>query len=265
MECAAKDKCAVPGLPLPDRMKHFCAVCFKEMHGCCGVFNGNKDADPTYYNRCFDCDAAHVAKPVRRTVAQKCPRHLPDADTSGTDSEGENEVMASSSSAKCSYRQCKGSSAAFNQCSVAKCGKMIHEACLQDYLLKLVLDPLPPGVFSCGTKVHYLKVQKTNQVLDPAGTRWNADGPSGPDTVPNSLSVLLSWWTTEGNYNQYRGGKNQAGKSKEAYWALLSDQIKNSGIKVERSPASIGAKIGRMEEQYRETSEWISKTGHRKR
>ena len=127
--------------------------------------------------------------------------------------------------------------------------------------MKLALDPLPPVVFSCGTKVHYLKVQKSNQVLDLARIRWDADGPNGPDTVSNSLSVLLAWWQTEGNYNQYHGSKKQAGKTKEAYWALLSDQIKTCGTKMERSPASSGAKISRMEEQYRETSEWISQTG----
>jgi len=58
MQCEAKDKCAAPDIPLPDRMKHFCALYFKEMHGCCGIFNDNKDAAPMYYNRCHDCDAA---------------------------------------------------------------------------------------------------------------------------------------------------------------------------------------------------------------
>jgi hypothetical protein len=43
----------------------------------------------------------------------------------------------------------------------------------------------------------------------------DADGPNGPDTEPNSMFVLLDWWSTEDNYTKYRGGKAQSGKTKE--------------------------------------------------
>ena len=45
----------MPDLPLPDRMKHCCALCKAQMHGFCGVFNG-VDGEITYRNRCYDCD-----------------------------------------------------------------------------------------------------------------------------------------------------------------------------------------------------------------
>ena len=48
MQCAAKERCQ------PKTMKHFCALCEKELHGCCGVFNDD-DAAVTYHNRCYDC------------------------------------------------------------------------------------------------------------------------------------------------------------------------------------------------------------------
>ena len=109
------------------------------------------------------------------------------------------------------------------------------------------------GVFICGTKVHCQKDQKTNQAMDLARMRWDADGPNGPDTVPNALSVLLTWWQTEGNYNQCCSGKNQAGKSKEAYWSLLSNKIKTCGIKgsevqrrLEQKLAAWNNSIGRL-------------------
>ena len=53
--CAAKERCCLLDLPLPASMKHFCASCEKEMHGCCGIFNGN-DSEITSCNCCHDCD-----------------------------------------------------------------------------------------------------------------------------------------------------------------------------------------------------------------
>ena len=56
---------------------------------------------------------------------------------------------------------------------------------------------------TCGTKVHYTKVKKGSKSTDPARMCWGADGPNGPDMVPDSLSVLMTWWQAESNYNQY--------------------------------------------------------------
>jgi hypothetical protein len=69
------------------------------------------------------------------------------------------------------------------------------------------------------------------------------------------MSVLLDWWTTEGNYSKYRGGKDQIGKTKEAHWQRLSQTIKDNGILVECSAQSIGSKIIRMEAMYKEASD----------
>ncbi len=60
-------------------------------------------------------------------------------------------------------------------------------------------------------------------------TRWDLDGPDGPNTVPNSETVLIDWWTTGDNWAVYRGGKNSNGKTattkKEHTWKMLSDKI----------------------------------------
>ena len=90
---------------------------------------------------------------------------------------------------------------------------------------------------------------------------WDGDGPNGPDMKPNSISILLEWWTTEGNYSCYRGGKNHSGKSKESHWANISRKIQEARICVERSPESIGQKLYRIEEQYHKAADWLGNTG----
>jgi len=43
-----------PNLPVEGR--HFCAICKKDLHGVCGIFNGD-DSAVTFRNRCFVCPA----------------------------------------------------------------------------------------------------------------------------------------------------------------------------------------------------------------
>ena len=40
MRCCAGERCLFPNLPLEGR--HFCAICKKELHGICGIFNGDE-------------------------------------------------------------------------------------------------------------------------------------------------------------------------------------------------------------------------------
>ena len=41
---------------------------------------------------------------------------------------------------------------------------------------------------------------------------WDKDGKNGEGDVQNSLTVLMDWWTTEGNYNRFRGKNNRGGE-----------------------------------------------------
>jgi len=54
-QCAVGDKCICPNAPLEGR--HFCAICKKQLHGPCGVFNGD-DSPIAYQNHCFNCPSA---------------------------------------------------------------------------------------------------------------------------------------------------------------------------------------------------------------
>ena len=50
--CIKGDKCQCPTAELEKR--HFCAICKEELHGPCGIFNGD-DSAITYRNRCSYC------------------------------------------------------------------------------------------------------------------------------------------------------------------------------------------------------------------
>ena len=115
--CAvAKEKCEFPELPLPSTMKHFCAICKGEMHGCCGVCNGDDDVSPMYYNCCYECDANLQTKGggCCPTVAKKSIRNLLlNSSTTPVTSANLSTVNSPSgaltvvTAAKCSYQQCK--------------------------------------------------------------------------------------------------------------------------------------------------------------
>jgi hypothetical protein len=98
-----------------------------------------------------------------------------------------------------------------------------------------------------------------------ASTRWDADGPNGLNTQPNSESVVLDWWTTGNNWSVYCGGKLASGKTsiikKESTWKVLSHKIKAAGITVDRNPKSVGAKLQRMEAEYKCANDFVMNTG----
>jgi hypothetical protein len=51
-QCSVGNKCSCPTAPLDGR--HLCAICNKQLHGPCGVFNGDESAI-TFCNQCFSC------------------------------------------------------------------------------------------------------------------------------------------------------------------------------------------------------------------
>jgi hypothetical protein len=106
-------------------------------------------------------------------------------------------------------------------------------------------------VFCCATKACCAKFRVGNQ--GPT-TRWDSDGTNGPNTVRNSETILLDWWTTGDNWSKYRGGKGDNGKTgitkKEQTWKKLLDEIKKAGITATRNARAVGAKIARMESEY---------------
>jgi hypothetical protein len=78
--------------------------------------------------------------------------------------------------------------------------------------------------------------------------------PNKPNSLPNSQSIILDWWTDGINYHLFRGGKDENGKTggnkKSTVWQYLSDEIKKQGIIVERSPHHVGVKLNKMEGEF---------------
>jgi hypothetical protein len=144
---------------------------------------------------------------------------LPFAEDEAPDGE-----RASNHKLRCSYKKCNNKSAAKEQipCAVTSCKKKIHAACFHHYLQQSSFDfDLRDDVFTCATKACCSKFRVGNQ--GPT-TRWDSDGPNGPNTVPNSQSVVLDWWTTGDNWSIYRGEKKVYGKTLEQKKGLWFDQ-----------------------------------------
>ena len=90
---------------------------------------------------------------------------------------------------------------------------------------------------------------------------WTKDGKNGPDDPTNSMSILLRWLTTEGNYNKYRGGPTSFGKGKIHWCTILSKDMRAVGIRKYRSPKAIKNKITNMEDAFKTAHDWANQTG----
>jgi hypothetical protein len=165
---------------------------------------------------------------------------------------------------KCSYRKCQDKS---NQkdlvtCASTTCNKKIHSLCFGHYVATNYDFPMRPGVVCCAAKQCCAKFKLGNQ---GASTRWDSDGPNGPNSVPNSESVLVDWWSTGENWSMYKGGRNINGKTttvkKEQVWKQLSDLIMKTGISVQRNPKSVGQKLSRMEMDFKKAHDFVHNTG----
>jgi hypothetical protein len=118
---------------------------------------------------------------------------------------------------KCSLHQCKNTNFEAEQfyCGYKNYNKNIIDSVpwhSSQRTLSLVL--LSEGKFCSGCE----SMLKSSSSSINEKTRWDTNGTNGPDTGPNSISVFLDWWTMEGNYSKYRGGKDQNDKTKESYW-----------------------------------------------
>jgi hypothetical protein len=170
-------------------------------------------------------------------------------------------------SPKCSYRKCGknytyGCEWSLLPCANSSCNKVIHRLCFEHFLRVTPLQfEVADDVVCCATVRCYLKFKK--QALERI--RWDADGPNGPNSLPNSQSIIVDWWTDGINYHLFCGGKDENGKTggnkKSSVWQYLSDEIKKQGIIVERSPHHVGMKINKMEGEFWKTYNWVKQTG----
>lgn len=92
----------------------------------------------------------------------------------------------------------------------------------------------------------------------PRRARWHNDGTDG---TASSLSVLLDWLATEGNYSKWRGGDKQSGETKAVLAAQIAARIHEGGVTHVRKPKDIITKIGQLEQSFRDAVDFLSNTG----
>jgi hypothetical protein len=99
----------------------------------------------------------------------------------------------------CSYKKCNNARATKEKiaCAVTTCREKIHVTCFHHYITQASFDfEVIDDVFCCATKACCSKFRVGNQ---GSSTCWDSDGPNGPNTVPNSETVLIDWWMTGDN------------------------------------------------------------------
>ncbi len=145
------------------------------------------------------------------------------------------------------------------------CSKLIYPLCFKHFLAfgnkgsKLDFEVKPNAV--CCATVRCAK--KIKDVMDRIW--WDSHGPNGPNMEPNSMSILLDWWTTGNNYLLYCGGKTESGKTvsttKKQVWQELAELMKEQGVIVEQTAAQIGMKICTLKADYCKANDWLQNTG----
>jgi hypothetical protein len=92
----------------------------------------------------------------------------------------------------------------------------------------------------------------------PENTRfWHLDGPT---EFHNSMTILLGWLTTHGNYCKWRGGDKHNGVTKKTMAGDIAATIK-AEINVHRSAKNVQNKIELLESQFKKASDWLNQTG----
>ncbi|MGH7954436.1 MAG: hypothetical protein ACREOZ_00590, partial [Gloeomargaritales cyanobacterium] len=229
--CAAGALCKDPNLPVGNR--HKCPDCMRPLHGMCGV-EVEESMPLPYHNRCHDCASKRrvaedsnvmvmggnsnvftTIRPNAAAASNVFTTIRPNAASNVIAICGNAAATSSSRGIffKCNFRSCTNidRNEVLHDCSNEKCGKQVHHACYIRIMEKEHLVPLTNRTSEDGrdvinytcTKACYTKVSRmrSTNLLNSSSQkkRWDADGPNGPDIPPHSLSVLMEWWTTEGN------------------------------------------------------------------
>jgi hypothetical protein len=105
--------------------------------------------------------------------------------------------------------------------------------------------------YVCGLQCYNVLAKKrstTKTMTKKKATRWSSDNSFGsPHT---SMSILLSWLTTEGNYDAFKGDTVR-GRTKERICDDIAETIRNSGVTTDRTGAQVQAKIQALEIEYK--------------
>lgn len=153
-----------------------------------------------------------------------------------------------------------------SKCCREECEGYIHVVCckllLDRYNVKVEDRPKDSSMVFCTLTCHKkwaaaVKKDKRNADKAQAPVKkkrvpWEEDG---------SLTVLMDWLTTEGNYAAYCGCNGSRGKSKSQCQKDIALLIKQKQPESEREPKDVENKITSMERQFRLAVDWSNNTG----
>ena len=99
--------------------------------------------------------------------------------------------------------------------------------------------------------------QKATDLRDTK-KRWDRD--SAPGSSNTSISILIDWMTTEGNYNAYRGDVVM-GKTRDRICNDVAESINKSGVLTTRTGPQVECKIRKLESEFKHALAFFSETG----
>jgi hypothetical protein len=98
---------------------------------------------------------------------------------------------------------------------------------------------------ACCSKAHVMKAVKMKQKATAdvgANIPLDKDGKDGPEDPQKSMSILMEWLTTLGNYSKLKGD-NSNGATKMRIIGELAQQIKARGVRKQRTVKSVMNKL----------------------
>jgi hypothetical protein len=110
-------------------------------------------------------------------------------------------------------------------CSNEGCVKLVTIECYVGLAATHNLDVVEGSCFC--TKACYVSSHKTKSQLQRA---WDKDGKDGPDDPNHSLSFLVAWLIVPGNYDKWRGGRENCGRTKRSIANDIAVHIADQGV-----------------------------------
>ena len=144
-------------------------------------------------------------------------------------------------------------------CGIDECTKKVHLECFHRLVLpqqgKDPLPPLPDECLACTKKHYYLVVKLAKPVKV---YRWSNDAKPETPTVTGEW-ILVDWLTKDDNYVKYKG-KDNGGHTKKHYCLIMASKCTQLTV-CERTHDSVLTKVMAMEDQWRQTHDWVNNTG----